>query len=183
MNFSGDNVLFGSYDQYLYCLSTEDGSLIWKFETEGYVHGTPTIVNDVEAQHPASVLVAGCDGYLRIINVHDGVERKKIELGDYVGASAAVLKDRAYVGTFGSQILGIDLQKAKILWRYEHPKYHFPFYASAAVTDDLVVVGGRDKLVHALKPQTGKLLWTFAARSRDLIAAHHLRPPSSPGAF
>jgi len=30
---------------------------------------------------------------------------------------------------------------------------------------DLLVVGGRDKLVHALAPRTGEALWTFAARA------------------
>jgi outer membrane protein assembly factor BamB len=50
-----------------------------------------------------------------------------------------------------------------VLWRYEHPRLKFPYYSSAAVRDDLLVVGGRDKLVHALSPRTGEELWTFAA--------------------
>ena len=42
----------------------------------------------------------------------------------------------------------------------------FPFYASAAVHDGLVVIGGRDKMVHALDAETGKERWTYAAGSR-----------------
>ena len=158
-NIAQDRLLFGSYDQFLYCLSAKDGSLVWKFETEGYVHGTPAIVN-------GAVVISGCDGYLRIINITDGMERQKIGLGDYVAASPAILNSRAYAGTFGNQVLCAGLDNSEILWWYEHPERNFPFYASAAVTTDLVVIGGRDKMVHALQPQTGELLWTYPAKSR-----------------
>ena len=169
-NFSGDSVLFGSYDQNLYCVSADDGDLVWKFETEGYVHGTPTIVDvgrDGSLPYPNDVVVTtGCDGYLRVISVLSGEENNKIPLGDYVAASPAVLKTRAYVGTFGNQVLGIDLKHTKILWSYEPQQGGFPFYASAAVTNDAVIVGGRDKRIHALKPETGELLWTYPTKAR-----------------
>ena len=169
-NFSGDSVLFGSYDQNLYCVSADDGDLVWKFETEGYVHGTPTIVDvgrDGSLPYPNDVVVTtGCDGYLRVISVLSGEENNKIPLGDYVAASPAVLKTRAYVGTFGNQVLGIDLKNTKILWSYEPQQGGFPFYASAAVTNDAVIVGGRDKRIHALKPETGELLWTYPTKAR-----------------
>ena len=156
---SQDRLVFGSYDQYLYCLSAEDGSLAWKFETEGYVHGTPAIVND-------AVVISGCDGYLRVINIADGVERQKIALGDYVAASPAILNNRVYAGTFGNQVLCAGLDSSEIIWWYEHPERHFPFYSSAAVTVDSVIIGGRDKMVHALHPQTGEPLWVYPAKSR-----------------
>ena len=34
------------------------------------------------------------------------------------------------------------------------------------VDGNVVVVGGRDKMVHALDPKTGEALWTFAAGAR-----------------
>ena len=63
-NFIDDRILFGSYDQCLYCLDAKTGVLIWKFETEGYVHGAPAIVDNL-------VVTSGCDGYLRIINTQN----------------------------------------------------------------------------------------------------------------
>ena len=69
-NIVQERLLFGSYDQFLYCLSAEDGSLVWKFETEGYVHGTPATVN-------GAVVISGCDGYLRLINIADGVQSNR----------------------------------------------------------------------------------------------------------
>jgi len=56
-------------------------------------------------------------------------------------------------------------RKAQIAWTFE-PQRSQPFYSSAAVTDKLVIVGGRDKLVHALDRAKGKEVWTFPTKGR-----------------
>ena len=63
-------------------------------------------------------------------------------------------------------------------WRYEHPESRkFPYYSSAAVGAKVVVVGGRDKLVHALDPATGKELWSFETPAPGRrLAGDHRRP-------
>ena len=168
-NLVEDRVLFGSYDGFLYCLNRENGELIWKFETEGYVHGTPGIWTQSakesgDAQNFA--IVAGCDSYLRVLNVKDGTQAQQVNLGAYVGASAAISGNHIYCGTYGSEILGVNLETGEIAWRYRHPKRRFPFFASAALTEDKVIIGGRDKMVHALSSETGESLWAYTAKSR-----------------
>jgi outer membrane protein assembly factor BamB len=54
----------------------------------------------------------------------------------------------------------------KIVWRYEHPVRKFPYYSSATLVDGKVILGGRDKMVHAIDARTGKGVWTFTTRSR-----------------
>ncbi len=90
----------------------------------------------------------------------------KIDLQAYVAASPAIRDNRAYVGTFENQVLCVDMKKAKILWQYENPRRNFAFYSSAAVNERLVIIGGRDKLLHALNRETGQKVWTFATKSR-----------------
>ena len=168
-NFVGDRVLFGSYDGFLYCLNRENGELIWKFETEGYVHGTPGIwTQPTKATGEARnfTIVTGCDSYLRVLNTEDGTQAQQVDLGAYVGASPAISGDYVYCGTYGSEILGVNLDTGAIAWRYRHPKRRFPFFASAALTDNAVIIGGRDKMVHALSPKTGESLWTYTTKSR-----------------
>ncbi|MCE2414867.1 PQQ-binding-like beta-propeller repeat protein [Candidatus Poribacteria bacterium] len=168
-NVVGDRVLFGSYDGFLYCLNRENGELVWKLETEGYVHGTPGvwthIAND-SGKAENFAIVTGCDSYLRVINIDDGAQTQQVNLGAYVGASPAISQNRVYCGTYGTEILGIALDTGKIAWRYRHPKRRFPFFASAALTEDSVIIGGRDKMVHALSQATGEPLWTHTAKSR-----------------
>ena len=45
-------------------------------------------------------------------------------------------------------MLGIDWQAGRIAWTFEDPDRQFPFMASAAITKDAVIVGGRDKHLH-----------------------------------
>ena len=63
-------------------------------------------------------------------------------------------------------MLALELKSRRIRWRYSHPDRSFPFYSSPAIAGSRVVVGGRDKLVHALDAATGKAAWTFATRAR-----------------
>lgn len=167
-NFAGDRVLFGSYDGFLYCLNRERGELVWKFETEGYVHGTPGVWTQSKSESDDTanfVILTGCDSYLRVINIDDGTQTQQVDLGAYVGASPAISQDRVYCGTYGTEILGIALNNGEIAWRYRHPKRQFPFFASAALTQDSVIIGGRDKMVHALSQETGEPIWTYTAKA------------------
>ena len=58
------------------------------------------------------------------------------------------------------------MKTKEIAWRYEHPQRKYPFFASPSVIPELVIVAGRDKMVHALDPDTGDVLWTYTARAR-----------------
>jgi eukaryotic-like serine/threonine-protein kinase len=152
-------VLIGSYDTHLYALEANTGKLRWKVQTKGPVHATPAVQNGL-------TFVAGCDEIFRAIRVTDGQEAFEIPAGAYTGASPVLDGDRAYFGTFGYEVLALDLKARKILWTYDDPDSDFPFYASAALSNGRVVVGGRDKLIHAIDATTGKRSWTFATRAR-----------------
>jgi outer membrane protein assembly factor BamB len=123
------------------------------------VHSTPAVFGE-------SVLISGCDGFFRMISIADGSEQKMVDLRGYLGASPAIRDSRVYVGTFENEVLCVDLEKFSVVWRYEHPRRHFPFYSSAAVTEKLVLVGGRDKMLHAIDRTNGQSVWTFSTRAR-----------------
>jgi outer membrane protein assembly factor BamB len=53
-----------------------------------------------------------------------------------------------------------------VAWRYAPKDRQFPFYSSAAVADGKVILGGRDKVVHAIDEASGKPVWTFTTRAR-----------------
>jgi len=154
----GDRVLIVSYDENLYCVSARTGALIWKFKTNGPVHSTPGIYNGM-------ALIAGCDEQFRGIRISDGKEAFSVSSEAYTGASPAIRGDAAFYGTFNNEVLMVGLTDHRIGWRYQHPQRKFPFYSSAAVTSDRVVIGGRDKLVHGLD-LSGKGVWTFTTRAR-----------------
>lgn len=162
-SFAGGGVIFGSQDNYLYSLSPADGSLRWKVETGSFVYATAAIAT-IEGREAA--LVAGCDGVLRAIDARDGSEIAEVDIGAYVGASPVVGDGRAYFGTFENEVLAVDLAAREVAWRYADPERHFPYYSSAAYVPDRLILGGRDKQVHALRPDTGKSVWSWQAGAR-----------------
>ena len=120
---------------------------------------TPAVVDGV-------AYIAGCDEILRGIRITDGKELFELSSGAYTGASPVVTNGFAYYGTYENEVLGVDLKAKKIAWTYKHPERNFPFYSSAALAGDRLIVGGRDKMVHAIDRKTGKGLWTFMTRAR-----------------
>lgn len=156
-------VLIGSYDEHLYALNARSGALVWKVQAQGPVHSTAGVLDGI-------AYVSGCDAQLRGVRVSDGKQVLKVDAGAYTGASPALERSGArrfaYFGTFENEVLGVDLAAQKTAWHYQHPERKFPYYSSAALADGVVVLGGRDKMVHALDGRTGKALWTFTTRAR-----------------
>lgn len=157
-NFAGDYVLIGSHDSTLYALNLADGKMAWKFKTQGPVNGSAVVAGD-------KTFVAGCDSNLHILDWKSGRSLGQVDLGGQAAATAAVRGDRLFVGTMTNQMLAVDVAKKEVAWAVESKKSQ-PFYASAAVLDKLVIVGCRDKLVYAFKPEQGDIAWTYAAKGR-----------------
>ena len=165
----GDRVLIGSYDGYLYGLAIADGALLWKYETLNYVHATPAVWDGV-------AYFGGCDELFHGVRISDGAEVVSLSAGAYTAASPVVLDGKIFFGTFDNEVLGIDLTTHELLWHYEHPQRHFPFYSSALGADDTIVIGGRDKMIHAIDAQTGEPRWTFTTRARVDLSRATNRP-------
>jgi outer membrane protein assembly factor BamB len=154
-NFYEDKVLFTSNDGNLYCLD-KNKKLHWKFGIDQPIYGSPSINGHY-------TYVAGCDEIFHVVDLRTGQEVSQINLGGQSGATVAVDQNVAYLGTMANQVVAIDLQKPdkpQELWRFEAKNRQQPFYSSAALTPDLVLIGSRDKRLHALDRKTGEEKWS-----------------------
>lgn len=158
-NFSDDTILFGSYDENLHCLS-KDGKELWKIN----VPGGPVLASPVVAA--GKTFCSGCDSTLHIIDTKTGKELGSVQLDGQTGASAAVVGDDLYIGTMSNQMLAIDLKKQAVIWKYEANENPQPFFSSPAAAADLVIVGCRDKRVHAFDRNTGKQSWEHLTKGK-----------------
>lgn len=152
-------IIFGSYDNHLYCVNESDGKFAWKYQTDGYVHCAPAISDKY-------TFIAGCDEHLRVIDIETGKLFVDMPLQTYLIASPAVIGDMLYVGTYASEVVAVDWRASDVKWRYKAGVGDFPFHSSAAVTEKTIVVGGRDKVVHAIDRVTGEKRWTFTTRAK-----------------
>jgi len=150
-------VLVGSYDFKLHCVDAATGRSNWVYETGNYINGSPAVAN-------GQAIFGGCDGMLHVISLAAGKQTKEIEAGAYIAGSAARADDRAYFGQYGNEFLCVDLQAGKKVWTF-HDR-DFPFFSSPAVTKEVVLFGGRDKLLHCVKRADGQPVWSFATRGK-----------------
>jgi outer membrane protein assembly factor BamB len=152
-NFFEDTVLIGSHDSTLYCL-TKDGQKKWEFKIDGPVNGAAAVAGD-------RTFVAGCDSILHVLDARTGKSLGTVDLGGQAAATAAVFGDVVYVGTMTNQVVAIDWKQLKKLWVFEPKRRQQPFYASAAVDENLVITGSRDKKIYAIDRKTGIEKWSF----------------------
>lgn len=179
-NFYQDKVLVGSQDATLYCLEADSGQVAWKFTIGDQIRCTPTVVEN-------RAFVAGCDGKLHVIDLDKGNEVAGVEIDAPTGVTPAVLGDFVYFGTEGGVVFGVNWKEAKTIWTYKPDKGSQAFRSSPAVTKSAVVIGGRNKQVHCLQPETGKVLWTFPTKQRvdssPIIAGDRVFVGSADGRF
>ncbi|MBN1361436.1 MAG: PQQ-binding-like beta-propeller repeat protein [Sedimentisphaerales bacterium] len=145
-------VLVGSYDNRVHCVNGATGKAVWTYETQNYVNGSPALGD-------GKCAFGGCDAFIHVISVADGTKLTEIDGGSYIAASGAFAEGQVYIGNYDNVFIRADATKGEIVWRYTESDA--PFFSSPAVTDDLVIVGGRDALVHALRRDNGDRVWTF----------------------
>jgi outer membrane protein assembly factor BamB len=156
--FSDDKIMFGSNDESLYCLDGQ-GKKLWQFKVPGGpVLATPAVAKNL-------TFVSGCDSKLHIIDTNDGKGIAEVDLEGQTGATPSLMDGTLYVGTMSAQVKAINIAKREVIWTYDSNRNQ-PFFASASVTNDLVIVGGRDKRLYAIERSTGKPKWTFVTQGR-----------------
>ncbi len=156
-NFYGDNVLVGSQDATLYCLNAKSGELVWKHAIDDQVRCTPTVVED-------KAFLVGCDAKLHIIDLDTGTMAHAVPLDSPSGTTPAVLGDSVFFGTHGGTFYSVNWRQGEVQWTFEDPEDAQSFRASAAVTEQVVAIGCRNRRIYGLEPATGNLRWTFAAK-------------------
>jgi outer membrane protein assembly factor BamB len=153
-------ILVGCYDNRLYCFNGNTGELIWAYETDNYINGAPS----TDGTH---VVFGGCDELLHILSLPDGKKKGEVWAGSYIPGSAALKENRAYLGHYDNQLVCIDINEEKIIWKYEDKDHPNSFFSSPAVGEDHVLIGSRDGYLHCVDRETGEQIWTF--RTRDEI--------------
>lgn len=109
VNFEGRQaVVFGSYDNFLYCLDSRTGTEINRFESGYYINGAVALWKKY-------VLFGGCDAWLRVIDCQTGVATDSLLLDNYIPASPAIMDNFCYMGDYSGNIYECRLENGKIV--------------------------------------------------------------------
>ncbi len=145
-------ILVGSYDNRLHCVDSASGRAVWTYQTDNYINGSPAVAE-------RKTVFGGCDAIIHVISLLDPNEATSIDGGSYIAGSAAFIDGQIYVGNYDNVFVRADVAAEKIVWEYAQSDA--PFFSSPAVGQDVVVFGGRDKKVHCVGREDGKVVWTF----------------------
>ena len=94
--FNG-RVYIGSEDGYLYCLTADEGKLVWRYKARGAIWGTSPIVD-------GRVVFGDKAGWMHILNAEDGTSIWELKIGDNINATPAILNGRIYIGAFNGNL-------------------------------------------------------------------------------
>ncbi|WP_430936294.1 PQQ-binding-like beta-propeller repeat protein [Saccharicrinis sp. 156] len=149
---NGANILFGSYDNYFYCLNHENGQLVNKFESGYYINGAAAL----KGNH---VLFGGCDAWLRIINYRTGIPTDSLLLDAYLPSSPAIMGKYCYIGDYTGNVYEILLSKGKIAGskKIREPESdNESFVSIPAVSCKSVYIYAGDRHLLSIDRETGK---------------------------
>lgn len=154
----GDWVLVNGYDGTTRALNATDGRVIWSYKTDDFINGAPAVMDG------KYVVFGGCDAQVHVVNLRDGKLVHKIPTDAQIPASIGTFGSMAFCGNYANQTVAFDILGGKVAWVYEDRA--LPFFSSPAVNDRLVLIGSRDKHLHAIDRTTGKSVWKFRTGGR-----------------
>ncbi|HEY3378926.1 MAG TPA: PQQ-binding-like beta-propeller repeat protein, partial [Armatimonadota bacterium] len=122
------------------------------------VHCSPCVAD-------GAVMIAGCDGKVRTINLETGKQYAAATINGNIAASPAYGNGVVYVGTLTGQYLAVRTRDGKVLWTIDAKKADDTCYASAALYGAAAIFAAQSGKVFAVARDTGKPRWTFTAKS------------------
>ncbi len=132
----------------------------WRFRSRGPIEARPVAHGDL-------LLVASRDGHVYAVTREKGEVQWTFAAdtsGDVI-ASPALHGDSLYIGTNDHRLYRVGLADGRKRWEYATQLF---IQGTPLVLDDpaLVIVGSHDRLVHAVKRESGEAVWTAQAGGR-----------------
>jgi outer membrane protein assembly factor BamB len=155
---AGEWVLINGYDGTTRVLNAPDGKVVWTYKTDDYINGSPAVVDG------RYLVFGGCDSQLHVVNLKDGTPVHKIPTSAQILSSIATYGAMAFGSNHGNEAVGFDVTSGKVAWTYQDRA--LPFFSSPAVNEQLVLIGSRDKHLHAIDRKTGAGVWKFPTGGR-----------------
>ncbi len=145
----GDRIYIGSADGLFYALTSVNGEIVWKIQTEDVVRGC--------ALATESAVYFGCDdGALRGVDPKSGREVWKFQTGGRVIGKPCSDGHAIYFGSDDGFVYSVDLMTARLRWR---ARTGAAVEASPVVVHEHLVVGSFDNFVYCFARANGNRIW------------------------
>lgn len=163
LQFAGRKaIMFGSYDNYLYCVDAGSGEELGKFESGYYLNGAAALWK-------GHVVFGGCDAWVRIIDCQTGIPTDSLEVEAYLPASPAVMDNECYVGDHSGNIYKLILENGKIVHHTKIVSENSEtgsFVSVPAISNDAVYFFYGERNLCAVSRTDGKLIWKYMLKGK-----------------
>jgi outer membrane protein assembly factor BamB len=147
--------VIGSDDQDLHAVNVNTGRAIWKFSTDGPIHSTPLVANEM---------------------IYFGTEVGSFYALDFRGemkwrfqakrpiTSSPILKGQAiFVSSVDSTLYSLDAKNGWAIWKFRLGKGSV---SSPAIADEFIFVGAADGFLYCVDARTSKEVWRFKTENQ-----------------
>ena len=166
-------VVAGSWDNKIYALNGEDGSLLWSWTTGSGVSSSPSL-GDIDNNGKLEVVVGSYDKKIYALNGENGSLLWVYTTGRGVDSSPSLGdidndgKLEVVVGSYDDKIYALNGEDGSLLWSYTTGGNVSSSPSLGDIDNDgklEVVVGSDDNKIYALNGENGSLLWVYTTGS------------------
>jgi len=151
------SIVFGSYDNHLYCVDAKTGEELNSFESGYYLNGAAALWKD-------HVIFGGCDSWVRIINCRTGIQTDSLLLDAYIPASPAIIGNYCYIGDYSGNIYEILLEDGKFIRNkkiVDATDEGGTFVSVPAVSSENFFFLSSDRHINMINRKNGELTWKY----------------------
>jgi outer membrane protein assembly factor BamB len=162
----GGQVIFGTLNGTVYSLDVKTGNQKWFFKTEAEIRSAPNVYE--RKGQPPLILIGSYDNRLYALNSEDGKEVWKVETGNYVNGSAAVVNDMTAFGGCDGFVYFVKLADGTEAGKVE---VRNPIANTVAARNGLAVLAHYGHEVLALDTKKFEPKWTYGEREFEYFAS------------
>jgi eukaryotic-like serine/threonine-protein kinase len=161
----GGKLYIGGEDGRLKCFDPETGDLHWQLAL-GEGKSAPPGSGGIESSPAVAdgeVYVGHYDGYLLCADAQTGTQKWRARTGADTDSSPVIVGDRVYIAaqTESPYLRCFDRSdKGALVWEFANTR---GYWATPAVLDNRVYIGGHDNVMYCLDASTGAVIWTYKA--------------------
>jgi outer membrane protein assembly factor BamB len=162
--FEGKEALvFGSYDNYLYCIDRQNGQELRRFESGYYINGAVALRKN-------RFISGGCDAWLRIIDGDSGLSSDSLKLDTYIPASPALSGEYCYIADHSGNVYETVLREGKISRSKKivtATDDSGSFVSVPALSAETLFILSDDRHLYAIDRKTGDIRWKYLQKGNS----------------
>lgn len=151
-----DNRLYGGFDRNIYAIFISNGSLNWKYTTDGIIESTPSIAQGV-------VYVGSNDNNLYALDAENKDLIWKYSTQGSLSSSPSVIKGNVLIGSKDTGVYAIDSKDGELRWSEKTGDW---VTSSPAIFQNSVYIGSDDNMLYSFNIDSGDVIWKFKTGDR-----------------